>query len=105
MTARLISDRALFGEHRDAGRIDELCDWARANSLNPSDVAADEPITIEDTPDGRVIRCHVYMTDGSGNKLKPQGGGPEIQERTTPLVVEPPDGWPVYALTDHEEQP
>lgn len=101
MTRRLITDKALWDLHQAQDRIKELCDWVRANGLSPEDVAAEEPLTIEDAPDGRVIRCHVFVTNEDGVKVRPQDGGPHTEERTVPLAVEPPDGWPVYALADN----
>lgn len=100
MTNRLISNATLWNLHRAQGRIEAICEWARANGLDPNEISADDDVTIEDTPDGRVIRCRVYVLSSSGSKqVAPmRSGEPLTEERTTPLVVEPPEGWPVYAV-------
>lgn len=100
---RLISNKALWGVHRSQGRTDALCEWVRANGLTPDDVSADDNITVEDTPDGRIIRCRVFVHADSGAKrVDPVRSGEALtEERTVPLVAEPPDGWPVYALPDN----
>lgn len=61
-------------------------------------VCAENDLTIEDTPDGPVIRCHVFARNEAGYKTASSDGGPEMEVRTVPLVVEPPEGWPVYAV-------
>jgi hypothetical protein len=96
--ARLISNATLWHLHQAQGRVEELREWARANNLTPADVSADNNITIEDGPDGRVIRCHVFVRNDAGAKTESSGGGPNIEECTVPLVVEPPESWPVYAV-------
>lgn len=97
---RLISNDTLWQLHRAQGRTDALCDWARTNGLNPYAVSTDHPITVEDTQDGRVIRCRVFVLADSGAKqVDPiRSGESWTEERTVPLTVEPPDDWPVYAL-------
>lgn len=99
---RLISNKALWGVHRAQDRTDALCEWARANGLTPDDVSADDNITVEDTSDGRIIRCRVFVhTDSGAKQVDPiRSGEALMEERAVPLVVEPPDDWPVYALAD-----
>ncbi|MEI5100328.1 hypothetical protein RB200_19595 [Streptomyces sp. PmtG] len=101
MTARLISSKTLSGLHRAQGRTDEICDWLRANDVEPDHVSADHDVTIEERPDGgRVIRYRAFLLDDSGHNLADvaRGGEPLTERRTVPLVVEPPDGWPVHAV-------
>jgi hypothetical protein len=100
MTNRLISNPTLWNLHRAQGRIPELCDWARANGMNPNEVSADDDVTIEDSPDGRIIRYRAYVLSSSGSKQADpiRSGEPLTEERAVPLVVAPPDGWPVYAV-------
>ena len=102
MTVRLISNESLWHLHQAQGRTDEICNWASANGLVPGDVSADEDITIEDTPDGRVIRCRVFVLSNSGSKqVDPiRSGEPRTEELIVPLMVDPPEGWPVYAVPD-----
>lgn len=98
MTARLISNASLYRLHLDQGRRDELCDWARANAIDPDEVSADDSMTIEDSPGGRIIRYRVFVTS-SGSKVRDpiRSGEALTEERTMPLTVEPPEDWPVYA--------
>lgn len=100
MAIRLISNASLYRLHLAQGRGEELREWVSANGLAPDAVSADDDTTIEDTPHGRVIRCSVYDFSRTGSKqtdpVRP--GEPLKEERVVPLVVEPPDGWPVYAL-------
>lgn len=99
--ARLISSATLWHLHVAQGRRDELLDWLRQNGIDPNAVPIDKEMTIEDGPDGgRVIRYHAYVLSDDGSKQLAQtpDGGARIEERTTPLVVPPPAGWPVYAV-------
>lgn len=98
MTARLISNATLWNLHQAQDRADAIRNWAEANGLTPADVSAAHDLTIEDGPDGRVIRYTAYLRTDTGAKYVTAGGGPAAEERTVPLVVEPPEGWPVYAV-------
>jgi hypothetical protein len=99
MARRLISNKALWGMHVSQGRAEEISAWAQANGLRPRDVSVDHDIVI----DGAVIRFHVYLRNDRGSKYSLTGDALAVEERTAPLTVEPPDGWPVYALTDRKE--
>lgn len=105
MTRRLISNKALWGMHVGQGRAEEISAWVAANGIEPDDVSTNHDLTVEDGPDGRVIQYRAYLRTLDGAKYHVDGVGAAMEERTTPLTVEPPDGWPVYALTDREEQP
>jgi hypothetical protein len=102
LTARLISSRTLWGLHVSQGRAPEISYWAAANALAPEDVSVNHDITIEDSSDGRVIHYRAYLRNSAGRKhVDPAGSGEALtEERVVPLVVEPPEGWPVYALTE-----
>lgn len=102
MTIRLISNASLYRLHLAQGRGDALQEWARANGLEPDAVSADDNLTIEDTADGRVIRCWVFDFSASGYKQAnpARAGEPLKLEQVVPLVVEPPEGWPVYAMPE-----
>lgn len=102
--ARLISNKALWGMHIAQGRAEEVAAWVAANDIEPDDVSTDHDVTVEDGPDGRVIRYRAYLRALDGCKYHVDGVGPASEERTAPLRVEPPEHWPVYALTDREEQ-
>lgn len=105
MARRLISNKALWGMHIAQRRAEEISAWVAANGIDPDDVSTDHDLTVEDGPDGRVIRYRAYLRALDGCKYHVDGVGAASEERTTPLTVEPPDGWPVHALTDREEQP
>lgn len=104
MTRRLISNKALWGMHQAQGRAEEISGWVAANGIDPDDVSTDHELTVESGPDGRVIRYRAHLRALDGCKYHVDGAGPATEERTVPMVVEPPDGWPVYKLTDREEQ-
>lgn len=105
MTRRLISNKALWGMHVSQDRANAICGWLGANGIDYRDVPTDHDLTVEDGPDGRVIRYRAYLRALDGFKYHVDGVGAASEERTVPLTVEPPDGWPVYALTDRKEQP
>lgn len=99
---RLISNTALWHLHVAEGRDRALRDWVRANGLNPNEIPINADMTIEDTPDGRVIRYTAYTLSSSGAKLADpvRSGEALTEERAVPLVVEPPAGWPMYAVPE-----
>jgi hypothetical protein len=104
MARRLISNKALWGMHIGQGRAEEISAWVAANGVEPDDVSTDHDLTVEDSPDGRLIRYQAYLRALGGARYRVDGqDGPASEERTVPLAVEPPDGWPVYALTDRKE--
>lgn len=98
--ARLISNPTLWELHRAEGRTDAIAEWARANGLDPHEVSVAHDVTIEDRPDGAVIRCMVLARNELGNKYATADGTVAVEECTVPLVVEPPEGWPKYAVPD-----
>ena len=98
--ARLISNKALWGMHVGQGRAEEISGWVAANGIDPDDVSTDHDLTVEDGPNYRVIRYRAYLRALDGAKYVDElAGGAAVEERTVPLVVEPPDGWPVYAIS------
>ncbi|MDX3507370.1 hypothetical protein PV755_00275 [Streptomyces caniscabiei] len=90
-------------------RRTELCAWLRANNINPDDVPIGEDIVIEwetynvtahdsDAPQtiegDRAIRYTAYLRNADGFKyLDEATGEPAQEERTVPLVVDPPPQW------------
>lgn len=94
MTTRLISNPQLWHEHLDAGRREEVCDWLDANGLDPNAVMNTQPVTIEDSPNGPCIVCTVIERDAE-----------QPQQRTVPLVVQPPLHWPVREAEDASSAP
>jgi hypothetical protein len=100
---RLISSKTLWNLHIAQRRTEEISAWVAANGIDPDDVSVDHDLTVEDSPDGLVIRYRAYLRALDGCKYVDGTGGPASEDRAVPLVVEPPDGWPVYALVDRKE--
>jgi hypothetical protein len=84
VTSRLISNPAIWREHCAQGRRDAVCDWLKANGLDPLAVLSTHDTIIEDAPEGgRRIRCMVIEQDAA-----------QPVETTVPLVVPVPNDWP-----------
>ncbi|MDX3232971.1 hypothetical protein [Streptomyces sp. ME19-01-6] len=75
----------------EAGQLPALQDWLRANGVDPRDVDI-APITIEQHNGGqRVIRYTAALRDAEGHRYRdPATSGAAREERTVPLLVEPP---------------
>lgn len=79
-------DRILEG-----GQLPAFQDWLRANGLDPRAVDQ-QPITIEQQDGKPVIRYTAYLLTADGRKYRdPATDGAAREERTVPLVVEPPE--------------
>lgn len=98
--ARLISNPSLWQLHQVEGRADAIADWVRANGIDPNEVSITHDLTIEERPDGAMIRCTVISKNEHGRPYATADGDAAMEERTVPLVVEPPEGWPKYAVPD-----
>jgi hypothetical protein len=105
MARRLITNKTLWPLHIAQGRADEISTWVAANGIEPDDVSTNHDLTVEDGPDGRMIRCRAYLRTLDGARYHVDGQGPASEERTVPLVVEPPEHWPTWALSDEKPQP
>ena len=101
MTRRLISNATLWNLHVGQGRAEEIAAWVAANGIDPDDVSTDHDLTVEDNPAGRVIRYRAYLRALDGAKYVDGAGRAASEELAVRLRVEPPEHWPVYALTDH----
>jgi hypothetical protein len=74
----------------DLGQLPALHDWLRANGLEPRDVDL-APITLEQENGAAVIRYTAALRDADGHRYRdPVTDGAAREERTMPLVVEPP---------------
>ncbi|CAM5503103.1 hypothetical protein SANTM175S_10342 [Streptomyces antimycoticus] len=74
----------------DLGQLPALHDWLRANGVEPRDVDK-APITVEGRDGQRVIRYTALLRDADGYRYRdPVTGGAAREERTVPLLVEPP---------------
>lgn len=78
-----------------AGLLPTIQQWLRDNEIDPSDVPTHTPISIEGRKKQRVIAYSAYLHDADGHKyVDPEDGNEAArEERTTPLLVEPPDTW------------
>jgi len=100
--ARLISSKTLWHLHQVERRDEAIGTWIRANGIRPRDVSVDHDIVIDGPPGDRVIRYTAFARTEGGSKYTLDGRNPVVEERTMPLVEEPPEGWPVYAVPDRE---
>ena len=96
----MISNPALWQLHMSEGRAEAIGTWAKANGLTPRDVSVDHDIVIDGPDDTRVIRYHAYLRNERGSKYSVDGRDLAVEERVVPLVVEPPEDWPKYAVPD-----
>ncbi|WP_329131538.1 hypothetical protein OG552_10465 [Streptomyces sp. NBC_01476] len=74
-----------------------ICDWLRANGVDPVNVPQGAPLTIEQAGDGpRAIHFWSFYTNETGQKESRVGGDQAIQvERTRLLVADlPPEPGP-----------
>ncbi|GHC28989.1 MULTISPECIES: hypothetical protein [Streptomyces rochei group] len=77
------------------GQREELCKWLRANRIDPCDVPPDAAITIEAADSGCLIRYTAHLRNDSGHKYLDTATDTVAQEeRTVPLVTDPPPHWP-----------
>ncbi|WP_039942950.1 hypothetical protein [Streptomyces himastatinicus] len=73
--------------------VTALQDWLGANGLDPRDVDR-APITIEQRDGQRVIRYTAFLRAEDGCKYRdPVTDRTAREERTVPLLVEPPEDW------------
>lgn len=100
MARRLISSRTLWGLHVAQGRAEEIAAWVAANGIDPADVSTSHDLTVEDGPDGQVIRYRAYLHTRDGAKYADGAGAAASEERAARLRIDPPEHWPVYALTE-----
>ncbi|WP_228981424.1 hypothetical protein [Streptomyces sp. DH12] len=71
-------------------RLRAIADWLTANHVDPGTVVQHGMIRVITQPDGeQLLRYDAYLLDRGHTRY-----GPVIEERTTPLLVPPPDTWP-----------
>lgn len=103
---RLISNRTLWPLHISQGRAEEISAWVAANGLDPADVSTDHDLIIEDAAGVLSVRFTAYLRALDGAKyVDDRLGAAAVEGRTVPLVVLPPEHWPVWALADERPQP
>lgn len=77
-------------------RLPELRAWLRSNGIDPEDVTPRADITIEPLTLGgdRAIRYTALLRNAEGHKYLDEATGEAArEERTVPLVVDPPPHW------------
>jgi hypothetical protein len=83
-----------MAKHPASDRREAVCAWLTANGINPRNVPADADMTVEDGPDGRVLRCEVFdLTQDGHVQTDERGEKAAILVATVPLKVEPPEWW------------
>lgn len=102
---RLISNKTLWPLHVAQGRAEEISTWVAANGIDPDDVSTNHDLVVDDTSSPAMLRYTAFLRALDGARyVDERAGGPASEERTVPLVVEPPDDWPTWALTDERPQ-
>ncbi|MGW2740664.1 hypothetical protein ACWC4D_41550 [Streptomyces sp. NPDC001288] len=75
-------------------RREAVCAWLTANDIRPADVLVDADITIEDSPNGQVLRVEVFDLTPDGHKQLDQTGQLVATKFVTvPLKAQPPEWW------------
>lgn len=74
-----------------ADQLPELHDWLRAHGIDPRDVDR-APISIDHQDGQRVIRYTAFLRGDDGHLYRdPVTDGTAREQRTAPLLVEPPE--------------
>jgi hypothetical protein len=102
---RLISNKPLWQLHLAQHRADEIRTWAAANGIDPDDVSTDHYLLVDHTEEPVMVRYVAYLRTLDGAKYVDASGGPAVEDRAVPLVVEPSEHWPTWALADERPQP
>lgn len=86
-----------MAKHMIGNRRVAIWAWLNANGIDPKDLPQDADITIQEGPDGRVLRCETYDRTPDGH-LQPdeRNIGIALKVVTVPLKVEPPEWWEPY---------
>lgn len=76
-----------------------ICAWLQANGIAPNNVPRDgdlylEPAPADDPYTGQYLHYEAFHLNSDGRRhLNERGDGPAIEQRSTPLLVAPPDWW------------
>lgn len=87
----------------DHARRRALCEWLTAHDIEPHDVPIDGDLTIQDTDEGRVIRCEVFVAVDEAKVVDARGERGAREMRTVPLAVEPPAWFVPYVKPTREQ--
>ncbi|MEU7435669.1 hypothetical protein AB0B07_33250 [Streptomyces sioyaensis] len=91
----VLNDANIWPTIAGTPRQQQLCDWLTANGIDDNEVTVHDPLTVETLPDGqRIIRHTVYLRDADGHRYVDPNDPNQAarEERTAPLIVEPPAG-------------
>ncbi|PBC72304.1 MULTISPECIES: hypothetical protein [unclassified Streptomyces] len=89
----VLNDATIWPTIAETPRRQQLCDWLTANGIDYQNVAVPDPLTVETVPDGqRIIRHTVYLLTDDGYRYTDPNDPNQAarEERTAPLLVEPP---------------
>ncbi|MEU8682908.1 hypothetical protein [Streptomyces sp. NPDC048611] len=89
----VLNDAGIWPTIAGTPRQQHLCDWLAANGIDPNEVPVHSLLAVETLPDERrIIRYAVYLRNEDGHRyVDPDDPNQAArEERTTPLVVEPP---------------
>lgn len=79
-----------YGRPREFGErpaLDQVCDWLRANGINPVHVAADARASMAD---GYITLVMKVRGPNGGDVIDPEGTGVLKETKTFPVTVPPP---------------
>ena len=79
-------------------RREAVCAWLTANGINPADAPIDGDLYLTPGPDGDLhIHYEAFHRDSTGHRhLDERGQEPAVEQRSTPLRVDPPPWWEPY---------
>lgn len=94
MTDRIVlNDADTWPTIAGTPRQQKLCDWLAANGIDYNEVPVDTPLTVETISCAqRIIRYTVYLRTADGHRYVDPNDPNQAacEERTAPLLVEPP---------------
>ncbi len=94
--ARVVYEPDEYLEFLGTARHEEMKVWLAANGIDPADVTVRAPISVGPlTPgDSPTIRYTTHLRTAEGHKYLDEATGEAAQEeRTVPLLVDPPPQW------------
>lgn len=70
----------------------QLCQWVKANGLNPHDIPDTHPLRVEEGQDGPAIRYQCFVRNEHGDKMRHPRSPDEVWtvEAITPCTIPPP---------------
>jgi hypothetical protein len=89
-----VYEPAMWPRLVETGQREELCEWLRANGINPDCVPIHNEISVETSANSTgLIQYTAYLLTADGHKyLDPETDDAAQEQRTVPLVA-PPAHW------------